>query len=297
MSRGSKGQINPMDLLLVAMVFFIGVGLFLIADFLSSKDMIISKQTIYLSMEIDDSGSELVSFLGSTSEGMSHMRILGDTLASNHKDYIGNELKGLRDAESGLGNSLSFSLGTCIYEDTATHPKSLSWPAPSVMTVSSQPGLRIHPIHEACMCHTGVDIPGGGFSVKAAANGTVRYAGDVKGYGNTVIITHDDEWDGYESLYAHLDSMEVSSGQRIEKDEEIGISGNTGDSTGAHLHFELSKDGKLVDPCRFIGNPPGGCSVENKCASDEPDSRSYTAQIPLPGAQSGNLKKTAGLVK
>ena len=74
--------------------------------------------------------------------------------------------------------------------------------------------------------------------MKAVASGTVKYAGDVKGYGNTVIITHDDEWDGYESLYAHLDSMEVSSGQRIEKDEEIGISGNTGDSTGAHLHFE-----------------------------------------------------------
>ena len=308
MSRGNKAQTNPLDLLLVAMVFFIGLGLLLFVNFLVTKDMIISKQTIYLSMDIDDSGSELVSLLGATSGGKTFMHVLGETLAQNHERFTVDKTKELADLQKATGYSLVFSSltttslasgtsKTCIMNDNSAHPEKLLWPATGVRTVTSKPGYRLHPIDKVCKCHTGVDIPGGGFSVNATASGVVEYTGAVSGYGNLVIIAHEGEWKGYRSLYGHLDSISVKQGQTVNKGAEIGISGNTGKSTGAHLHFELTKNYKHVDPCKFIDNPPDGCFALDKCSPEETDSSSYLAYVPVPGAQEGNIKKTVELRK
>jgi hypothetical protein len=112
MSRQSrlKGQITPMDLLMVAMVFFIGVGLFLVLDFLTAKHVIISKQSIYLSMEIDDRGSEIISLLGATSSGRTYMEITGGMSASNYREHIQKELDNLRDTAQTLGSGYSLEM-------------------------------------------------------------------------------------------------------------------------------------------------------------------------------------------
>ncbi|SIC90552.1 metalloendopeptidase-like membrane protein [Mycobacteroides abscessus subsp. abscessus] len=69
------------------------------------------------------------------------------------------------------------------------------------------------------------------------------------GYGKKVIIDHQN---GYRTLYAHLDSIDVKIGQTVPKGTKIGMMGSTGDSTGVHLHFEVYKNGSLQDPLKYV---------------------------------------------
>ena len=97
--------------------------------------------------------------------------------------------------------------------------------------------------------HNGIDIDGfalEGSSISAADAGTVVTSGyDANGYGNYVIIDHGN---GYTSVYAHLDSVNVSEGDTVDNGENIGVVGSTGSSTGTHLHFEILQDGERIDP-------------------------------------------------
>ncbi|MCD8509764.1 MAG: peptidoglycan DD-metalloendopeptidase family protein [Bacillus sp. (in: Bacteria)] len=90
--------------------------------------------------------------------------------------------------------------------------------------------------------HFGIDIGQGGRSnvpIVAAESGIVTYAGWMNGYGNTILITHIIEGRQVTTLYAHLASFNVSNGQTVSRGQQIAIMGNTGDSTGPHLHFEV----------------------------------------------------------
>jgi murein DD-endopeptidase MepM/ murein hydrolase activator NlpD len=111
--------------------------------------------------------------------------------------------------------------------------------------VSSQMGYRWGKMHK------GIDIARpSNRTIMTIDNGVVVSAGwDGGGYGNKVIIDHGN---GYRSVYAHLDSITVSNGQTVPKGTQIGVMGNTGDSTGVHLHLELYKNGSLVNPLTYI---------------------------------------------
>jgi len=98
--------------------------------------------------------------------------------------------------------------------------------------------------------HQGIDISGvKDKTILAADNGTVTTAGWHSDYGNYVIIDHDN---GYETLYAHLSSISVSKGDVVQKGEAIGVMGTTGRSTGVHLHFEIIKNGSVVNPAGYF---------------------------------------------
>ncbi len=98
--------------------------------------------------------------------------------------------------------------------------------------------------------HTGIDLAGAtGSPVVAADGGTVISAGWAGGYGNLIKIRHDN---GYETYYAHLSSINVSVGQKVAKREFIGRVGNTGNSTGPHLHFEIRKNGTPLNPANYM---------------------------------------------
>lgn len=98
--------------------------------------------------------------------------------------------------------------------------------------------------------HNGIDIAGAHNSdIKAADGGVVTYAGWMSGYGNYVTIDHEN---GYQTSYAHCDSLCVSVGARVSKGEVIAKMGNTGRSTGTHLHFEVKKNGAYVNPLEFV---------------------------------------------
>jgi len=94
--------------------------------------------------------------------------------------------------------------------------------------------------------HTGVDIDNRSRpSVFAATDGTVEFAGWLGGYGNLLIVNHGD---GLSTYYAHLDKFYVSKGQKVAKGAAIGKMGSTGRSTGPHLHFEVRRNGRPVNP-------------------------------------------------
>ncbi len=126
------------------------------------------------------------------------------------------------------------------------------WPVESAVT--SPFGVRWDGLLPSV--HRGVDVRAPeGTPVRAMASGRVRYAGWMEGYGNVVWIDHSG---GVISLYAHLSRIDVTLAAPIQRDEVIGVSGSTGTVSGPHLHFEVWKGGRQVDPVPYLGGPPSG---------------------------------------
>jgi murein DD-endopeptidase MepM/ murein hydrolase activator NlpD len=120
-----------------------------------------------------------------------------------------------------------------------------------IKKVSSEFGMRNHPITKTKKLHTGVDlIATEGTEIIAVGKGTIVKASFSKNYGNHIVIQHNAK---YSSLYAHLKSMTVKEGDFVEMNKVIGIIGNTGKSIKTHLHFELIENGIKVDPALEIG--------------------------------------------
>lgn len=102
--------------------------------------------------------------------------------------------------------------------------------------------------------HDGVDLAApAGQPVKAAAPGTVLFAGDQKGYGLIVIVEHDG---GLITLYAHNRDLRVKTGQKVRDGQVVATVGDSGRTSGPHLHFEVRKDGVPVDPLDYLGAVP-----------------------------------------
>ncbi|MBX9691841.1 MAG: peptidoglycan DD-metalloendopeptidase family protein [Cyanobacteria bacterium] len=116
--------------------------------------------------------------------------------------------------------------------------------------LSSQYGSRFHPILRSRRMHTGVDLSAPhGTPVVAADSGNVIRTGVLSGYGNLVIINHGSS---VSTLYGHLSSINVATGQNVKRGEVIGRVGATGRATGPHLHFEVRIDGKHTNPLSYV---------------------------------------------
>jgi len=114
------------------------------------------------------------------------------------------------------------------------------------VTNTSSFGPRVDPINGSHRFHAGLDIAAiAGTPVQSSGGGTVSHAGPAGSYGNLVVVDHGN---GLETRYAHLQQVDVKIGQRVNAGTEIGRVGSTGRSTGAHLHFEVRRDGKALDP-------------------------------------------------
>ncbi len=119
--------------------------------------------------------------------------------------------------------------------------------------VSSGFGWRIHPVTGKREFHKGIDYRGEpGDKIVATADGVVEYAGYHKssGYGNMVLIDHAF---GFRTLYGHLKKVLVKNGQVVKKGDVIALMGNTGLSTGPHLHYEISFIQRALNPAPFVG--------------------------------------------
>ena len=117
--------------------------------------------------------------------------------------------------------------------------------------VSSPYGWRNHPIKKKVLFHDGIDISADvGAEVFSTAQGRVVMIMYSKyGYGNRILIKHAY---GFETLYAHLGIIKVKKGQWVRKNQLIGVVGNTGGSTGPHLHYEIHKNGETRDPLGYF---------------------------------------------
>ena len=115
--------------------------------------------------------------------------------------------------------------------------------------VASGFGVRIDPVYHVRKFHQGMDFTAlTGTEIFATGNATVKFTGWKQGYGNTVILDHGF---GYETLYAHLYKSLVRRGQKVRRSDIIALVGNTGKSTGPHLHYEVRLNGKPVDPRNY----------------------------------------------
>ncbi len=118
--------------------------------------------------------------------------------------------------------------------------------------VTSRYGYRVHPVSGEKNLHRGIDIGAAeGTAIHAAQDGTVASAGEAGGYGLCVVI---DGAGGYQSKYAHCDSVLVSAGQEVKRGDVIATVGSTGVSTGPHLHLEVLHNGEYLNPGYFVEN-------------------------------------------
>ena len=117
--------------------------------------------------------------------------------------------------------------------------------------ISSFFGKRPDPFTGETAFHAGLDFAGApGTRVLAAADGVISYAGKDKDYGKMIEITHGN---GYVTRYAHNSSLLVEPGQTVRRGDPLALMGSTGRSTGTHLHFEVLRDGRPVNPMSFVG--------------------------------------------
>jgi len=115
--------------------------------------------------------------------------------------------------------------------------------------VASGYGMRVDPIYGTMRFHAGMDFTAKvGTDIYATGNGSVIHVDWKQGYGKCVIIDHGF---GYQTLYAHMDEYNVRMGQKVVRGEKIGEVGNTGKSTGPHLHYEVHVKGKPDNPAKY----------------------------------------------
>jgi murein DD-endopeptidase MepM/ murein hydrolase activator NlpD len=116
--------------------------------------------------------------------------------------------------------------------------------------LTSRFGVRGDPITGVSRFHNGIDLANDiGTPVMAAMSGKVSMIGFNPNFGKYVILSHPE---GFQTLYGHLDSFLVRKGQRVRQGESIGLMGNSGYSTGSHLHFSIFSRGEPVDPFRYL---------------------------------------------
>ena len=131
---------------------------------------------------------------------------------------------------------------------------------PSIQPVSNRDltriasgfGLRMHPIYKILKMQKGMDFTAPiGTEIYATGDGVVERVGWVGGYGKTIMINHGF---GYKTRYAHCSKYKCRKGQKVKRGDLIGFVGNTGQSTGPHLHYEVFKNKKQINPVNFFFN-------------------------------------------
>jgi len=130
----------------------------------------------------------------------------------------------------------------------------LAWPLPESVHITSPFGIRSHPILGGRRLHAGVDLGTSvGTPVRASGAGVVRRAGEDAANGRAIVLDHGG---GVVTIYCHNDELLVRDGDHVQRGQIIARSGNTGRSTGPHLHYQLDLAGAPVDPLRYRAERP-----------------------------------------
>ena len=197
--------------------------------------------------------------LYASDEGIVHIIQQGQTLTDIARSYavpVGTlaEVNDLTDQSTIFAGDRILIPGatTSFWDNAVVLSKGVStsfiWPLQG--EIVSPFGYRIHPVLGDRHHHDGIDIDvPEGTTVRAAAGGEVFFYGEEPGYGNLLIIEHDD---GFYTLYGHLADSFVFAGQYVEMGQAVAQSGNTGISSGPHLHFELRNREYPIDPERYL---------------------------------------------
>ncbi len=306
MGDKKKGQIVLFFILLGA----VGIIMMIImTNVLHAMHALKIDQTLYVSIELDDKGTEIISLLNSNTTGIKYMEIVGDFAADNHEKHLEEHktaLKGtlIKLRDSGYNFYVTWPEGTeslkegnVVCETEIDKNIFLIWPVPESHRISSA-----YKENRGDHLHGGIDIPGDGLGVLAAAEGEVVLSGwedpsdTSKGFGKRVTIKHTLPGEKvFYTIYGHLSEIFVRVGDYVMAGQKIGKTGNTGYSTGSHLHFEVADGPDIsrnsINPCPYLGyagNP--------ECIDPDAPGVSmgiYGTEIPIPGARPGMLKGEA----
>lgn len=185
---------------------------------------------------------------GTTTQEAWYFVKAGDTLSSIAHRY-NVEWKDLQTI-NGISSPRNLQIGTRIRipngEDLFTFANPLRVP----LVVTSRYGYRPHPVTGRSQFHEGIDFRAAtGTRVYASRSGRVIFAGRKGGYGKIVGIEHEND---FTTWYGHLSRISVKVGQQVSQGRVIGLSGNTGISTGPHLHFEIRYKGRSEKPTQYL---------------------------------------------
>lgn len=230
-TRGNTSMTNKLDMIVstIIIIFFI----FAITIFTPN-----AQADIYRFVTVD--GVE--SFTDAPITKNAHIVIKDSTKASKHlKKNIKKQQTHDISLEEIVTKAVQSIQGDIIPGETSTTQQFEIRLPPVGGRITSPMGMRIDPIDGKWRMHNGIDIAiPTGTSVRPAAGGVIIYSGLRSGYGNTILMEHDN---GIITLYGHNSKLLVSVGQRVDSDTPIALSGSTGRSTGPHLHFEAWQAG------------------------------------------------------
>ncbi len=166
---------------------------------------------------------------------------------------VEKELDGLAEGASRQGKSFRAIAKRLAKQKSIMEARPCGWPVKGWIT--SGFGMRVHPIKKSTRPHIGIDIANEtGTPIRATAPGLVTLAGWTKGYGRVVIIDHGYGWS---TRYGHLKSFRTRVGRRVERGEVVGQLGDSGESTGPHLQYEVRKHNVPQDPAKYLERKAG----------------------------------------
>jgi murein DD-endopeptidase MepM/ murein hydrolase activator NlpD len=176
------------------------------------------------------------------------------TQSNNSQNYIKpyitesiNELEDLKITLSGF-NYLKENFNI----ETVNIPNGFPVDIKGFNRISSYFGMRYHPIKKRMLMHDGIDLAGSkGTEVYATADGMIEKVAYVKGYGRLIIVNHGN---GIQTIYAHLSKFKCKVGEYVTAGDCIGLLGNSGASTGPHLHYEVRVNNTKINPLLLYTN-------------------------------------------
>ena len=164
-------------------------------------------------------------------------------------------------------------------------PKDMIMPVAQAYISSSFKSSRLHPILDIFRSHKGVDLAATrGTPIVAPAAGRVRYVGWRIGYGNVIEVEHSGD---VVTLFAHCDKILAKVGDQVNAGDIIARVGSTGLATGPHVHFEVHRAGRSVDPIRFLAETRDSVANARLIRGEAPLPR--TTSAPAGGNDDGNL--------
>ena len=213
------------------------------ADLVSAKSDLKDKES-ELTSQIDEASAMMKELDEQSDEYAATLKQISDEEDAIQADIVKKSKELAASAQTGTPT------GT-VSTETWSAGGGYIWPETASKRISSPFGKRVSPGGIGSTDHKGVDICGVGTSTKvlAAKAGTVIVATYSSSYGNYVVISHGS---GNTTLYAHMSALKVSVGQYIKQGTIVGITGSTGHSTGAHLHFEITEGGVRVNPLNYL---------------------------------------------
>lgn len=236
--------------LLGTFVFLLGMIIYL-----SYNMTLVESSKELLSKQLQENKKEVTTL--DTSALKKHYESIDKKLLTINKFLKARGIKTIVKNEGGEGNSDILSVEEIgkFYEGYLN--KMIDYVAftpmgyPHFGAITSGYGHRENPFTgENVETHKGLDFRGKrGEIVKSTASGKVTYAGRRGGYGNCIVINHGN---GFETYYGHLSRILISEGAQVKAGDNIGKIGSTGRSTGPHLHYEIHKNGKIINPRSFL---------------------------------------------